>query len=119
MKHITTTSLLTCLVVFGGSTAAFAQQDHGARFALPGATPMVASAEISGTEEKQLVDKTTVGHYTVCNTGRHEISVTHGEQKLPVGARDCVAVEAKNIRAAGTNDAAMNYVTVYAHEHHR
>ncbi len=115
MKHITTTSVLACLVVFGGSTAALAQHDHNSRSDLLHPSPFVASAEITGTQEKQLVDKTTVGHYTVCNSGHHEISLTHGDQKLPVGARDCVAIEAKSIKAAGTNDTARNNVTVYQH----
>ncbi len=116
MKNIAIKSTIACLVIASMSSAAFAKDAHGsyhnnARYA----DRPVASVGINGTEGKQMVSKSTTGHYTVCNQGHHQVTLTHDEAEAPVGAGDCMAVEAKNIKVTGTNDDAVNRINVYDH----
>lgn len=76
---------------------------------------MVAAANIAGTEQKQLLAKSTVSAYTVCNSGHHDVTMTHDENDATVSPGDCVAVEAKTITASGTDDDARNMVSVHNH----
>jgi hypothetical protein len=114
MKNLKVKSAVVLLSVLASGSAAFAQATHGGD--RQGAD-FVASANISGTEEKGLVAKSTVGHYTVCNSGHHVVSITHDGNSSSVGSGDCMAIEAKTVTAAGTDDDARNSVTVSHHSH--
>lgn len=76
-----------------------------------------ASAGVSGTQEKTLVSKQSSGHYSVCNQGSHDLTVTHDSASSAVGSGDCMAVEAKTISVKGTHDSAFNRAFVYNHTH--
>ena len=74
-----------------------------------------AHATVSGTDEKTLVHKKGPGHYSVCNSGSHDLSVSHDESIMDVAPGDCVSVEASKISVTGTNANAHNTATVYNH----
>jgi len=92
---------------------------HGAvaeHLAVGGGHP-TAHATISGTEEKTLVDKQDIGHYSVCSQGSHAITVSYDKNNMNVASGDCAAVQASKISVKGTDANAYNKAFIFDHTH--
>ena len=104
---------LAAILVSGPGLAQEGARDHLAGWRAGGVPE--ARATVSGTDEKTLVHKKGPGHYSICNSGSHDLAVSHDESALDVAPGDCVSVEASKIAVKGTNDNAHNTATVYNH----
>jgi hypothetical protein len=92
---------------------------HGAvkeHLAVGGGVPE-ASATISGTQEKTLIDKQSTGHYSVCSEGSHALTVAYDKSAMDVAAGDCAGVEASKISVKGTDANAYNKAFIFNHTH--
>jgi len=76
-----------------------------------------ANATITGTEEKTLVDKQDIGHYSVCSQGSHALTVSYDKNSMDIASGDCAAVQASKISVKGTNANAYNKTFIYNHTH--
>ena len=76
-----------------------------------------AHATISGTEEKTLIDKQSMGHYSVCNQGSHALTVAYDKSAMDVASGDCSGVEASKISVKGTDANAYNKAFIFNHTH--
>ena len=76
-----------------------------------------AHATVSGTEEKKLIDKQSMGHYSVCNQGSHALTVAYDKSAMDVASGDCSGVEASKISVKGTNANAYNKAFIFNHTH--
>lgn len=76
-----------------------------------------AHAAVSGTEEKTLIDKQSMGHYSVCNQGSHALTVAYDKSAMDVASGDCSGVEASKISVKGTDANAYNKAFIFNHTH--
>ncbi len=90
--------------------------DAKAHLAVGGGIPE-ASATIAGTQQKTLIDKQSIGQYSVCSEGSHSLTVSYDKSAMDVASGDCVGVEASKISVKGTNANAYNKAFIWNHTH--
>ncbi len=109
-------AIAAATVLLTGPALAQHSGDAKEHMAIGGGLPE-ASATVSGNQEKTLIDKQSMGHYSVCNQGSHALTVAYDKSAMDVASGDCAGVEASKISVKGTNANAYNKAFIFNHTH--